>query len=291
MRHLQPWLWLYGVNFGHALFGVGCFRSNWVDFTHFWTLAIEEQFYLIWPLIVWSLSRKALMRFSLAVVMVSFAFRGHWLPISPTAQNLLAAGIGASGSLAAGAFVAMLRRNQLDPRTAAKAGRLVAVAAGILFLSIILSGHERGKVLVDTVGVLLLSVAFGGLVLALESGPSGRFFHSRILQFFGKYSYGLYVFHHLLQPIFITWDFRPWFGSYTVATIVWLGAISAVSIGCSLLSWHLFEKRILAFKRFFVYEYPLPTPAAREDLGSMSAGALSEYSPRLPGEPATSVAG
>ena len=59
--HDQTWLWLYGVNFGDALKGPGNFRYEWFDFSHFWTLAIEEQFYLVWPLIVRRMGRRPFM--------------------------------------------------------------------------------------------------------------------------------------------------------------------------------------------------------------------------------------
>jgi peptidoglycan/LPS O-acetylase OafA/YrhL len=136
-----------------------------------------------------------------------------------------------------------------------KVGRITFVLATAVYLWLILSGHARGDSLVSTVGVLLLGLAFGSLVFVVETEPSGRLFHSRTLQFFGTYSYGLYVFHHLLQPVYLSWNFRPWFRSSTVSMFVWLAVVSLVTIGISLVSWHLFEKRVLSLKRFFHYDY------------------------------------
>jgi peptidoglycan/LPS O-acetylase OafA/YrhL len=252
---LQPWLWLYSVNFGLAVKGPGAFRFDSVDFTHFWTLAIEEQFYLIWPLVVRNLCRKSLMRLCVATVAVSLVSRAGWLPIAPLGRNLLREGIGSSGSLAIGAFVALLRRGGGNVTLMSKVGRITFVLATAIYLWLILSGHTRGDSLVSTVGVLLLGLAFGSLVLVVESEPSGRLFHSRTLQFFGTYSYGLYVFHQLLEPVYLSWNFRPWFPSYTVSMFVWLAAVSLVTIGISVVSWHLFEKRVLSLKRFFHYDY------------------------------------
>jgi peptidoglycan/LPS O-acetylase OafA/YrhL len=259
LTHLQPWLWLYGVNFGHAVKGIGAFRIDWVDFTHFWTLAIEEQFYLIWPLVVRSLSRKSLMRLCVATVVVSLVSRAGWLPITSLERNLLREGIGSSGSLAIGAFVALLKRGGGNMSLMSKIGQITFALATAIYLVLILSGHTRSDYLMSTVGVLLLGLAFGSLVFAVETGPSGRLFHSRTLQFFGTYSYGLYVFHHLLNPLYLSWISRPWFRSYTVSMIVWLAAVFLVTIGISLVSWHLFEKRILSLKRFFRYDYSAET--------------------------------
>jgi peptidoglycan/LPS O-acetylase OafA/YrhL len=259
LTHLQPWLWLYSVNFGLAVEGIGAFRFDSVDFTHFWTLAIEEQFYLIWPLVVRNLSRKSLMRLCVTTVVVSFVARAGWIPITPLGRNLLQEGIGSSGSLAIGAFVALLRRDAGDISLMSKGGQITFALASAVYLSLILSGYTRSDYLVSTVGVLLLGLAFGSLVLVVETGPNGRRFSSRTLQFFGTYSYGLYVFHHLLNPIYLSWNFRPWFRSYTVSMFVWLAVVSMVTIGISLASWHLFEKRILSFKRFFRYDYAAET--------------------------------
>ena len=264
LTHLQPWLWLYSVNFGHAAKGIGAFRFDSVDFTHFWTLAIEEQFYLIWPLVVRSLSRKSLMWLCVATVVVSLVSRAGWLPITPLRRNLLREGIGSSGSLAIGAFVALLKRGGGDIPLMSKVGQITFALATAIYLSLILSGHTRSDYLVSTVGVLLLGLAFGSLVFAVESGPSGRRFHSRTLQFFGTYSYGLYVFHQLLHPVYLSWNFRPWFRSYTVSMFVWLAVVTLVTIGISLVSWHLFEKRILSLKRFFRYDYSTETTIPEE---------------------------
>jgi peptidoglycan/LPS O-acetylase OafA/YrhL len=264
LTQLQPWLWLYSVNFGHAVKGVGAFRFDWVDFTHFWTLAIEEQFYLIWPLVVRSLSRKSLMRLCVATVLVSLVSRAGWLPITPLGRNLLLEGIGSSRSLAIGAFVALLRRGGGDITLMSKVGQITFALATAVYLSLILSGYARFDYLVRTVGVLLLGLAFGSLIFVVETGPTGRRLHSRTLQFFGTYSYGLYVFHGLLMPVYLSWNFRAWFRSYTVSMFVWLAVVFLVAIGISLLSWHLFEKRVLSLKRFFHYDYSAETTTPEE---------------------------
>jgi peptidoglycan/LPS O-acetylase OafA/YrhL len=132
-----------------------------VDFTHFWTLAIEEQFYLIWPLVVRNLSRKSLMRLCVATVAVSLVSRAGWLPIAPLGRNPLREGIGSSGSLAIGAFVALLRRGGGNVTLISKVGQITFALATAVDLWLILSGHTRGDSLVNTVGVLLLGTETG----------------------------------------------------------------------------------------------------------------------------------
>jgi peptidoglycan/LPS O-acetylase OafA/YrhL len=114
----------------------------------------------------------------------------------------------------------------------------------------------------------LFALFFGALTL-LSLRPStelvARAFRSRALRFFGKYSYGLYVYHGLL-----TWYFAEsavearldaLLGSHWLA----IGAKAAIGVSLSIvvavLSYELFEKRFLSLKRFFEAR-EAPAPAA-----------------------------
>ena len=258
---LQPWLWFYGENFAHGLWKLGVFNTEWVDLSHFWTLAIEEQFYLVWPLVVWCSSRRSLMVFCVATVAASLAARAGWTPLGEPAANLLAAGIGSSGSLAIGGFVSMLKRGEGDWPGALRAAWMTFAVASAGFLAISLSGHVKESYVSVTWGILFLGLAFGALVFAVESGPSGRLFQSRTLRFFGTYSYGLYVYHWLLNPLFFAHLPRTMFRSYALSILTFQAGLFVATILVSLLSWHLFEKRVLSLKRFFQYQYPTePVP-------------------------------
>ena len=61
----QAWAWLYGVNIYTAIHGE--WSLSFIN--HFWSLAVEEQFYLFWPLVVYLLARRprALVAVSLAL--------------------------------------------------------------------------------------------------------------------------------------------------------------------------------------------------------------------------------
>src|SRR6185295_14381767 len=52
LRLAEPWAWLYGMNFFLGLHSV----HTYID--HFWSLAVEEHFYLVWPIAVWALRRR-----------------------------------------------------------------------------------------------------------------------------------------------------------------------------------------------------------------------------------------
>jgi peptidoglycan/LPS O-acetylase OafA/YrhL len=105
----------------------------------------------------------------------------------------------------------------------------------------------------------LWAVFFGSLlVLAVSAQPAsvlGRLGGSRILQFFGKYSYAMYVFQNLLIPLLAGVIAAPTLaqalGSPWLGQAVYCGIMFAVTTLVALASWHLFEKHCLALKARF----------------------------------------
>jgi peptidoglycan/LPS O-acetylase OafA/YrhL len=116
--------------------------------------------------------------------------------------------------------------------------------------------------LVRTVGYSLLAFASAGLILAAVSGrkdgPLRRALRLRPIRELGKYSYGLYVYHVALMPSlgFLSTRSlqRTVVHSFALAGLAHLVACLALCTGMAVLSWHLFEKPFLSWKRRF--EYP-----------------------------------
>src|SRR5262249_30207942 len=81
-------------------------------FTPFWSLAVEEHFYLLWPLAVWFLSRRNLMRFCVLVAVASLVFRVIVLGTSSNDQLARLATPGALDGLLCGGWLAMARREE-----------------------------------------------------------------------------------------------------------------------------------------------------------------------------------
>lgn len=244
-------------------------------FHPFWSLAVEEHFYLLWPLAVWALPRRPLMRLCLIGAAVSLALR---------VAVVLGTGRPEAGffltpcrldALLAGSFVALARRDQADwERLGRRAGRLV-LGAGLLLLGVALGQRHfipdtggdplaavDGK-LVVTVGLTVLAVFFAGLLVlavrAAEGGRLRRLLENRALTAVGKYSYAIYVFHSLILvatvSLFPSLSRLPVFVAKPL-TAVW---VLAASFAAAWLSYHLFEKHFLRLKRFF--ECPAAAPA------------------------------
>jgi peptidoglycan/LPS O-acetylase OafA/YrhL len=243
------WFWLYASNIGMAAKGSWLESPTWVGLGHFWSLAVEEQFYLVWPLLIYGLSGKWLERLCIFLVVCSpFVFHPltEWLGNVPAYASTLSR----LGVLAAGGWLAVLWRKEGVWQVLSRYFPYLAVGSGLLLLL------ERtvlpSSPWVESTIVLLLGSALVGMAVHGKGRYSSRFFKSAILKWFGKYSYGIYVYHHALKPVWIhfLWEksIVPWAGSGWTGTLIYTTAATALSLSLAWLSWRFFEAPILAYK-------------------------------------------
>ncbi len=111
-------------------------------------------------------------------------------------------------------------------------------------------GHDRSAL----IQVLLACMLVWALVAPARSATK-RFFCSRSMIFLGTYSYGLYVYHHLISYYFSTnrteLGLARWLGSHGLAVALQATVGMAASLVLAYLSYELIEKRFLKLKRFF----------------------------------------
>jgi peptidoglycan/LPS O-acetylase OafA/YrhL len=247
---------------------------------HFWSLAIEEQFYLVWPAVVLLSTRLELIRICLLCIVGAFVLRVAFIlgDYGEAAYVLTPARM---DSLAVGAFIALAARGPGGLTRIARLARPTATIGGALLVALLVwrGGLAPWDPIMKTIGHTLLAFFFGALlVLAVISAPNtftGRIFGSSQLAFFGRYSYALYVFH--VPILFFHLDrFLPLsvvptvFGSLLLKKLVFVASATTLSVAIALLSWHLYEKQFLKLKRFFPYQssgnrlgsvHPVPMPA------------------------------
>ncbi len=252
----QAWFWLYGSNFLTA------FKGGWVfeQFTHFWSLAVEEHFYLFWPAIVYFVSRRRLGWVCVGFILGGLAVR---LGFEMRGFNMYYAHLltpSRVDSLAMGGLIAVIARHGRGLAALGAVAKSIALFGVVVIAIIYLRIHDfQPKYqIVRTIGFTVLALFFGSLlVLSVTAKPSqfaGRILGGRALRFFGKYSYALYIFHVLIVP-----PIREWVSPVKLSgsigafggLVVHILACYAVSIVLALLSWHLFEKWFLKLKRFF----------------------------------------
>jgi peptidoglycan/LPS O-acetylase OafA/YrhL len=144
---------------------------------------------------------------------------------------------------------------------------LVVVGTLATLCSKALYGSTDGSIWgLSGVGHYTVSVAVSGMLVLSITGDGfwNRVLSWSVLRFFGKYSYGLYVFHFLLQP----WlDKMFWYvpSIPVVSLIIHMLALTGVSLAVALVSWHLYEKQFLKLKKHFNYGGIRPTPLVLDE--------------------------
>lgn len=270
------WYWLYLQNL-HVAF-TGQFDHHFLGIA--WTLSIEEQFYLAWPLVVLLASRKSLIRICVGLIAGALVLRAGALVAGAAPLAVLTFTFCRIDTLAAGALLAVLTESPgaLD-RIARLARRALPVAA-VLWLAVVFLARSTTAVAIPPGQVLapdersLLALAFTTspwmqtlgysfdlafyaslLVVVLTARPRSlvaRCFESGFLRSFGRYSYAMYLLH-----VFVSEFARPFYDPsrtelpFVVEQILWWCVALALIWAVAWASWHGFEAPILRLKRFF----------------------------------------
>jgi peptidoglycan/LPS O-acetylase OafA/YrhL len=211
----QRWYWSYLANVLTA-------RAGWegtpVLTFHFWSLAIEEQFYLVWPLLIWLLPERRLKLACVAVMLGSFALRLVFREAGESGVVSYVLTPTHVDPLAMGAWLAAVAR---EPGGLARLSREIRPAFVISSLAIALIFlTARGKVVnslgMESLGYPVLALACAAaLVSAITSAErslGGRFWRSSVMGYLGRRSYAIYVLYPLTLFLVIHWGFDlPWF--------------------------------------------------------------------------------
>lgn len=245
--YLQNWpiAWPHGIEL----------RANVIG--HFWSLAVEEQFYLIWPLLVLLLPETGLLWLCSVLLALAIPFRVlffHRIGGDYGFIHLLPTRI---DGLLVGSICALLsRRNGRIPVRLVYSA--LATGGGIIGYIAVFHHHELVGTYryMETIGYTGFALLSGGLI-GLSQYPRPmllKILRMRWLTETGKYSYGIYVYH---IPIYAVFD-------HMVATRLGLPLPApihlalpyvALMIACSFLvakiSYDLFESKILALKVYF----------------------------------------
>jgi peptidoglycan/LPS O-acetylase OafA/YrhL len=245
-----PWLWLYGANVLQSWRGEWCLGY----LNHFWSLAVEEHFYLVWPAVIYCLSRQSAMRACGVLFVAATLGRVIWLKlggndVAPEVFTLFR-----MDGLVAGAWLALAARSEGGLRRFATPAKLVLIATTLLLIPLSIK-HVRLLTLVDSVWVVECAALLVVVVTAAPATLLGRCGSSSVLHWLGKYSYGLYVFANLLIPLFAplitAGGLAELLGSAYAGQLTYLVVMSAATCAAALLSWHLFEKHCLKLKKYF----------------------------------------
>jgi peptidoglycan/LPS O-acetylase OafA/YrhL len=229
-----------------VLFGVS------MQFGVLWSLAVEEHFYLVWPIIIRNVSRS-----NAGVMAVVIA-------VAATLARVITWKLGydygahytwlVADALALGALLAVLMRGPLGTRTGVKLILLAAFLASCVLVLIDLPFQRPvagGALHITALNLLCTGVVGGTLLLGTSSW--GFLVHHRSLRFFGEISYGLYLIHMLVFNIYDNLQQRffpllPSFKGHFGLIVIRFLVCGSIAIGLAVLSRRYFEEPFLRLK-------------------------------------------
>jgi peptidoglycan/LPS O-acetylase OafA/YrhL len=254
-------IWWHLSYFSNVLIAV---RGKWLgDVSHFWSLAVEEQFYLVWAPLMLFVRRRFLLPLIASIICLAPAFRlaAYFLRINGTAVYVMP--FASTDSLGLGAMLAFLQRQGAGEGGSKGLTFLGAasIAGCLTFCTFLVVGRfcYLGTTPSWIMTAMVPLTALGVVWLAARGirGPFGRLMDMAPLVYLGRISYGIYIFHG-----FVPTGVSRIFGVLGLHHMdiydskAFLALNLAVLIGISSLSWHFFEKKVIGLKRFFPYAPP-----------------------------------
>jgi len=245
---------------------VAPFHPEWMGPAgHFWTLAVEEQFYFVWPWILLFVPRKHLAKTIIGTIALAVLFRAFVLWVLSISIDVAGVFTFATlDSLGGGALLALFHYDQrLRTRLPSLMKWFLIAGLGIMTLTTLLYIYNIGYRILHTLLCLGISLLFVVLIEKAARGFKGKaktVMENPVVLYIGKISYGLYVYHNFMLAIVLYYlakimavpDYR------LVAVLSFVGTFTT-----AILSWHLIERPIAQLKNKFSFS-ARKTPLARE---------------------------
>ncbi len=258
----DTWYYLFYIQNHHLAL------TNWkVNFPplldHTWSLAIEEQFYILWPLIVYMLDVKKLKIVTILLYILALVTRSILL-FSTDNLNLQFMLLPTQvDALAAGAFLAIIVRERNNRHQLSTWSLGILIISGISLIALVLrTGYASywsttgwANTRSNLVLFSLMAVFFASLISTsiFSSSALGSVLGLSWLRGIGKISYGLYLYHY---PIFILGDILLIRNLNGKPGTLYSFAYMILTIGLTFLlaslSWKWFEAPILKYKDRFL---------------------------------------
>lgn len=246
----QVWYWTYTSNWLNAF--EGWLPEKSMILTHFWSLAIEEQYYLFWPFIVLWCPVKKIPWIAIALIVTSIALRfsgyfnnpGYYVATVTRADGLLL------GSILAWLTIYNLKFLQNWTVIILLFSAAVLIA-GLAYTRI----PEYSNPFMVGPGYTILALFFFSIItVALQRGNGfwRSMLQSRVLLWLGKYSYGLYVLHYIVY-----WGLKDSIiailSPEPTTLIKVAGSVVCVilTMVLALISYHFMEAPFLKLKKHF----------------------------------------
>lgn len=230
-----------------------------ISISHLWSLAVEEQFYLLWPWLVLFLPKRAILPAIIFLIFIGPLFRLVGVMVNLNEVAIWVLTPGSLDSLGLGSLLAYLkhREEQLNGLTE-KIIKVCFLTGFPLLLLVQTLEHIAPNMITSTIfGDISLGLTFTWLVAQAAEGfrgITGKALEFTPLVYLGKISYGIYVIHLFIPYLINKAIHLLGLTSYSSKPVIVILLSTAVTLILAMISWHFLEKPINNFKKFFPYK-------------------------------------
>jgi peptidoglycan/LPS O-acetylase OafA/YrhL len=236
-----------------------------------WSLAIEEQFYLVWPFLIWALGADRSLYAVWAIFVGQLVLRNVLYTMGISAEALYSWSFTHLDGITLGSILAIAWSDRqrysgllhwLRVQTWVTAPIFIALGIYASFNPV--PRHVSYHPTMVTVGYALCGLMFTGVLLCCLERDNAftHLFRGKVIRSCGRYSYAMYLSH--FPVLWVLGQLMPGFHGTAHPARVLIASAFVITYVLSALSWHLAEKHILALKRYFPFS------------GKRNVGALSE---------------
>jgi len=251
---------------------------------HFWSLSVEEQFYILWPAVILFAPERLLPTIIVAVIAIGPAFRliGYYLGFNGIA--LYTVTLASLDTLGLGALLAYcsyhVSENPKLIRNLHQASRWLGLPGLILLLLLqtlesyeLISPVMKNMWFIEPLPWALLFVWLIHRAASGYHGIVGKILELKPIVYIGKISYGIYVYHLFIVALAPTVLSQEDINFSLLPGWIQFGLLAGVTVGMAAISWHLFESTLNSLKNYFSYaEQDAPEISSRPRVSSLFQG-------------------
>lgn len=272
LQDAQAWMWAYSQDFAITYYNNDFFDPDPLWVGHFWSLGVEEHFYLVWPLIVYLCTRRGLLLTSAFLIVAAPIVRFTMMHYDMDPAAVYTFTFSRMDEFAIGGLLAMLVRER-EPAEMMRWARWAA-GATVLYLVVCVIKLKAPFYWTnpEALGFGFSFLALGSTALIVFAiSPQNTVIKAGLqlgwLRFLGKYSYGAYVLHTPLQQTFM-----HLFGPHRIEALAaplghtsaqlvgllgFIGLAIALTMLLALIVYRIIEMPFNQLKRHFEYSTPV----------------------------------
>lgn len=209
---------------------------------HYWSLAVEEHFYMLWPMAVYFIAPKKLGKFILFIICSIFILKYYLLENGFSINKFTFTRI---DQILIGSYLALLEKKNFFLNKNSSRDMLIIIITVLPLAVLIYLGSRYNLFIKEMAKYTLLGMLFFGLIgwlIAIkENHIVNKLLSGKLLQYLGRISYGIYIWHVLILGLL---------NKYLITKVLIIDLFLSVlfTILIAHLSFYYFEKQILKLK-------------------------------------------